>query len=667
MLQKPCSSSLIRQEHLRQVVADAALWLGLVLLMQLFRGFLLVWFADNLAPGTRAVQIVRCFGTGFRFDCSVVSRVVLPLALMSVAGFWKPFNVWHARLRKWITWLASLLCVTVFVIDVPYFQEFHNQFDHWVFDMAFDDRHAIAVTIWKTYPVICVVIGILAIWLVVGVWGLTWWTKFAAAKFRIPDGLSRSWPRAVMPLALAAALVIGLRGSAGRRPIQLKDAGICGDVFLDKIVMNPFFAFRSALLDYQMVNEGPALEMIWPHGHIREAARALNPSMAPSTLLDDYLQRTALGIPLAKPQHIFLVVMESYDAWAMEPEFAALHLTDAMQELGRAGLLVKAFVSAGPGTMPSLSTLITGLPEVGLHVNYQPSVRAGLSTAIAPIFKRLGYRTRFFYGGYPTWQRLGDFCREQGFDEVHGGAEMSDHPTGNEWGVEDRMLFDYILKMTGDEPTFDIIMTTSDHPPFSVDVAAAGFALKVLPAELAQKFKASAEDVRILGHLWYSDHCLGEFVRQAQSRLARSLFAITGDHYSRRCLNPHPTIFERRAVPLVLLGPGILPFSQPPQPMAGSHLDILPTLIELAAPAGFVYHAFGRNLLDYSQPQIGFGANAVVTPEFILEVTPAAGPESLSGQPMTLAGLPDQLRERFRQLHALAWWRVRCGNELEEK
>src|ERR1019366_6130742 len=143
-------------------------------------------------------------------------------------------------------------------------------------------------------------------------------------------------------------------------------------------------------------------------------------------------------------------------------------------------------------------------------------------------------------------------------------------------------------------------MSTSYHPPFSVDLEAEGCPLKALPPELAQKYKASAEDLRILGHLWYSDRCVGEFARKAQSRLAHPLFATTGDHYSRRCLNPHPTIFQRRAVPLVLIGPDILPPPPQPGPMAGSHLDILPTLIELAAPAGFVYHAFGRNLLDFS-------------------------------------------------------------------
>jgi hypothetical protein len=92
--------------------------------------------------------------------------------------------------------------------------------------------------------------------------------------------------------------------------------------------------------------------------------------------------------------------------------------TRRLAALGSEGIYTDAFLSAGDGTMPSLSTLISGLPEVGVHVNYQPAAKQPFPTATAPIFKRLGYRTRFFYSGYLSWQRLGDFCREQGFDEV---------------------------------------------------------------------------------------------------------------------------------------------------------------------------------------------------------------------------------------------------------
>ena len=263
---------------------------------------------------------------------------------------------------------------------------------------------------------------------------------------------------------------------------------------------------------------------------------------------------------------------------------------------------------------------MTGLPSAGLFVNYLPTVRAGVPTSAARIFHRLGYRTRFFYGGYLSWQRIGDFAREQGFDEVYGGDQMSARLSGNEWGVDDAKMFDFILERTGVQPTFDVIMSTSYHPPFSVDLEAAGFDLEALRANPLCR-GLSTQQLRALGHLWYSDKSLGDFVQQAEERLVRPLFAMTGDHYSREeSVNPRPNLFESSAVPFVLYGRDALAGVRRPGTLAGSHVDIVPTLVDLVAPAGFAYHAFGRDLLDPTQAQVGYGNDTVIAPDFVLNV-----------------------------------------------
>jgi hypothetical protein len=96
--------------------------------------------------------------------------------------------------------------------------------------------------------------------------------------------------------------------------------------------------------------------------------------------------------------------------------------------------------------------------------------------------------------------------------------------------------------------------------------------------------------------------------------------------------------------------------------LAGSHLDVLPTLINLAAPNGFVYHAFGHDLLDSAQPQVGFGTNTVIGSDFILKINDPAHVEDLRGQrKIDIDG--EALALRYRQLHALGWWRAMKGNQ----
>jgi phosphoglycerol transferase MdoB-like AlkP superfamily enzyme len=297
-------------------------------------------------------------------------------------------------------------------------------------------------------------------------------------------------------------------------------------------------------------------------------------------------------------------------------------------------------------------------------VNFQPIVRRGLPTSAAPIFKQLGYRTRFFYGGYLSWQRIGEFCREQGFDEVFGGDQMLASSKSHEWGIEDEDLFRFVVQHTGTEPTFNLIMSTSYHPPYSVDLGKKGFDAQLLRADPLGA-RLTTEELRVLGHLWYSDKCVGDFVSAAETKLERPIFAITGDHYSRKqyvSARPTHTLYESLAVPLVIYGPKALENMQRPPPLAGSHLDIVPTLINLAAPRGFEYHAFGRDLFDPSQAQAGFGCNAVMGPDFILKINDPAHVENLHGQPR-----PDVdgagLALRYRQLHGLGWWRAMKGNQ----
>ena len=92
--------------------------------------------------------------------------------------------------------------------------------------------------------------------------------------------------------------------------------------------------------------------------------------------------------------------MESYSAWPLSPEYRELHLADNVLALSAGGISVPRFISAGPGTMPSLGTLLTGLPDTGLPMSYERAARNPFPTSPAMIFRRLGYRTRFFYGGY---------------------------------------------------------------------------------------------------------------------------------------------------------------------------------------------------------------------------------------------------------------------------
>ena len=269
--------------------------------------------------------------------------------------------------------------------------------------------------------------------------------------------------------------------------------------------------------------------------------------------------------------------------------------------------------------MTSLAAILTGLPDVGVFTNYRPEARQPFPTSIATQFKRLGYETHFYYGGYLSWQRLYDFCKSQGFDAIHGGGDMGAWQL-KEWGLDDHIMFDFISsRLSDDKPTFNIILTTSNHSPYDIPVYEWGFPYREMPDSLKDKYDGELP-MSVFGHLWYSDKVLARFIRRTEKQLPGTVFAVTGDHRSRKYLSRRYTRYERRSVPLLLYGKPFIPEGIAGDSIAGSHMDIMPTLIALCAPEGFTYYSLGTNLLDPRRRQIGFGVHAAITPDFIMEL-----------------------------------------------
>ena len=275
-----------------------------------------------------------------------------------------PLGRWPERIRRALTPVLLSVCALAFVTDAAYFTEYDDQFDHWIFGLVYDDRQAIFTTIWKTYPVTALltlcVIGALASSWVVG--RLT----RRAAQTAVPAWLEQGWVRGVAFVLLLVLTGFGLRGSVGRRPLQEKDIATTGDVLLNKLVPNPPFALYTAIQNHLTLGTSAGIRMFLPDGDVKGAARELFPARRDAADLDASLERRAPGAVEPRADHVFIVVMESYDSWPMQAKFASLHLTDRLSALARDGVQVHAFVSAGSGTMKSLGTIMTGLPSAGV-------------------------------------------------------------------------------------------------------------------------------------------------------------------------------------------------------------------------------------------------------------------------------------------------------------
>ncbi len=318
--------------------------------------------------------------------------------------------------------------------------------------------------------------------------------------------------------------------------------------------------------------------------------------------------------------------------------------------------------------MQSLTAVVTSIPYARIEMNFQPSSYKPYPSSLFKAFKRLGYRTRLFYGGYLSWQRFGDFARDQGADEIYGAPNMNKGVATHEWGVDDEYLFEFISEKINDSrPSFNLVLNTSYHPPYNVDVRGKGFPLRKVPEDIVPFFDNSLT-LKMLGHLWYADKCLGDFVRRTETRLPSTLFAFTGDHYGRKFINPKPEFFERSAVPLILYGQQVMRGISMPDGAAGAHIDIAPTLIELAAPKGFTYYSVGLDLLAPRKQFFGIGQDRVIGRDFLADFTQQSPQfRPLPGIPLPKM-LPDiaALKKLMDEAYGIGWWRARWGAQLDQ-
>lgn len=584
-------------------------WILGVLFFLTFRITFIFSHRLDLTDKLPVSEFIKTLFMGFRFDVTVISYFLfipfLALYILPVLNKEKYISSIRFIFQQLFLITSTIICV----INLNFYKEFKDQFNHFIVLGFFDDKKAVFQSILHDFnPIINIIATIITIIFFIKIF------KFYEDKNKISsilNNIKHKRSNLFLRIIFFFLFIASIRGSFTEYPARRFYSSVSSDDFLNKTIINPLRALNYAISDYNELNE---------FGEKNPFGEVPNKFKQNYKTFEKVLKKEVeYNDTERQPDQIFLVVMESYDSWTLKDDYKDLGISNSLKQIENKGVSFKNFLPSANSTMNSLGTIISGVPYCGINISKIGALRL-FKTSIFTHFKKLGYETNIFFTTYSSWQNLGNFAKGQGVDNVFDGTS-SNSPKGI-WGINDKSLFDNVLeKIDSKKKSLNIILTISYHPPFEEDVFRKGFSLNLSNSKI--KYDEKTLSAKVLGHHWLADKFVGSFVSRAEKKYKNSLFAFTGDHFSRRFINSSPSLKERSSVPFIIYG-SFLEHVPNKYFNPGSHIDISPTLIELIAPKKFIYHSFGSSLLN-NKKKLGIGFHKTIQKEVIHEFSKSYG------------------------------------------
>lgn len=287
-----------------------------------------------------------------------------------------------------------------------------------------------------------------------------------------------------------------------------------------------------------------------------------------------------------KRYNVIFITVESLSGEFMEYLGSKLgKVTPNLDTLVNRSLLFTNFYAVGTRTVWGLeAAALSAPPKPGQSVIKRPNSENMFS--MGQIFKTRGYDLKFIYGGHGYFDNMNYFFENNGYNIVDR-TEIPDSEVtfANAWGVCDQDLFNRVLTESdlsykAGKPFLNLIMTTSNHRPFTYPEGVID-----IPSGIGRA-----------GAVKYCDFAIGEFIRKASAKpwFQNTLFVIMADHCAGSAGQTELS-FKDYQIPLIVYNPAIV---QPQRvDKLSGQIDVAPTILALL---NWNYESkfFGKDILQ---------------------------------------------------------------------
>lgn len=296
-----------------------------------------------------------------------------------------------------------------------------------------------------------------------------------------------------------------------------------------------------------------------------------------------------------RKHNVVIITVESLSAEYMEAFGNKENLTPNLDRIAKDSLFFKNLYAIGTRTVYGLSAITLSIPPVPGNAIVRKSDNENLSS-LGNILGRKGYESKFIYGGFGYFDNMNYFFENNGY-KVVDRSDLSDEEItfANIWGVSDEDLFNRVLKENDEAHAkgtlfFDMVMTTSNHRPFTYPEGKID-----IPVKTGRS-----------GGVKYTDYAIGKFIEAAEKKpwFENTIFVIIADHTASSAgkISLDPNKYH---IPLIIYAPKLLK----PKEFNSlcSQIDLAPTLLSVLN-VSYESKFFGIDLTS-SDPNRAFISN----------------------------------------------------------
>jgi phosphoglycerol transferase MdoB-like AlkP superfamily enzyme len=510
-------------------------------------------------------RIPAAFLIGFMYDVMVFVYLAIPVALYALL---LPQRFQGQRIDSIIS--AALFFIFIYVLMFSstgewfFWDEFQSRYNFIAVDYLVYTTEVIG-NIRESYPVEILMSAMAGVSLLLS-YGFY---KYSPRILPLaPPFKKRAWGFASL-LLLAVFSFTTMRGSF---------AEISQNRILNEVARNGIFelfsAYRNNTLDYK------SFYVSRPN---QDVVSFLHEKIGSGKDPESPLTHTVKGAG-NKKYNLVLITVESLSANFLKTFGNDKDITPHLDKLIGDSLFFSNLYATGTRTVYGLSSLTLSIPPIpGNSIVRRPE--NGNLFSLGHVLKSQGYTTKFIYGGFGYFDNMNEFFAANGYEIVDRNDLSEGEITfANIWGVADEDLYRRVIKENDEayaagRPFFDMVMTTSNHRPFTFPEGRID-----IPSHTGRA-----------GGVKYTDYAINEFLQEAKKRpwFDNTIFVIVADHTSSSAgkseLDPN-----KYHIPMWIYAPGII--KPGTIDWMASQIDVPPTILGLMG-IGYESRFYGKDLL----------------------------------------------------------------------